>query len=277
MKKNYPKKEEKIPDYLTPLLTIAPATWALIRANEIRAVDRVTFKHPVLDVGCGNGTVAKVIVKPRKDKFDVGIDLSPSEIALAKKSGSYKKALVENVYNLPFKAGSFNTVFSNSVIEHIPDLDKTLSEISRVLKKKGEFVITVPTSYLTEYLFGYRFFNALGMKPLAVQYGKFFNSVFKHKNLYTHKQWEKLLKKYDLKVESYYYYHSVKMVQMHELLAYLALPYFISKIFVGYWVVFPSMRKVLVVPWLRKMLYPYYLDEAKRNEGGSLLVVAKKI
>jgi len=274
MKKNYPKNINN--DYLTPLLIKAPATWALIRANEIRALDRVTFKHPVLDVGCGDGFVAKVILSSRKDKFDVGLDLSESEISYARKSGSYKKTIVGNVYSLPFGNEAFSTVFSNSVIEHIPDLDKSLSEISRVLKPGGEFIITVPTPYLTKYLLGYRFFNSIGSSFLAKLYGRFFNRLFYHLNLYTDKQWRLIFKEHQLRLTEHYYYHTPSMIEAHEILAYLAIPYHLTKFIFGHWVVFPELRKHLVVPWLKKLLNRYYVDDVKKDEGGSVLLIARK-
>ncbi len=143
MKKNLRDLRDKFKksDYLTPLLERAPATWALIRANEIRALDGVDFKHPILDVGCGDGFVAKVTMSNRKGKIDVGIDLSEEEIKFAKKSNIYKKCIVGSVYSMPFKDESFETVFSNSVVEHFPDLNQALSEMSRVLKKNGRFII----------------------------------------------------------------------------------------------------------------------------------------
>ncbi len=264
-------------DYLTALLNIAPANWALIRANEIRALDKIKFSHPVLDIGCGNGVVAGVILKKRNEKFDMGIDLSEKEVSFAKKSGFYKKCKVESVYKLSFKNGEFACVFSNSVVEHIPDLEQALSEMSRVLKKNGQFIITVPTPYLTKYLWGYSFFKNAGFKILADAYGKFFNFLFKHHNLYTDKQWEKILKKHSLELTAHYYYHTRRMVQVHEFLTYAALPYFISKLFFGYWVVFPKLRRVLISPWLSKRLRSYYLDDVRKDEGGSVLLVARKI
>lgn len=263
-------------DYLTTLLEKAPASWALIRANEIRILECVDFNPPVLDVGCGDGFIAKVILSTRGGKFDWGIDLSEKEISFAKRSGSFKNCKVADVYNLPFKDNYFAVVFSNSVIEHIEKLDKALSEMSRVLKPGGQFVITVPTSYLTKYLLGYRFFKALGLGLLANLYGKFFNRLFYHLNLFTHRKWQVIFKKHNLNLMEYFYYHTPSIIQAHEILAYLAVPYHLTKFIFGHWVVFPGLRKWLVVPWLRKILYKFYLDDVKKDEGGSVLLVARK-
>lgn len=275
--KNRLAKNKKTPDYLTPLLEKAPATWALIRANEIRHLDKVRFKNPILDVGCGDGFVAKIVMSNRKQKIDWGIDLSADEIEYAKKSGSFKKCKVANVYDLPFKDKSFSTVFSNSVVEHIPDLEQAVSEMSRVLKRGGRFIITVPTPYLTAYLMGVDFFKNIGLDFMADKYGKFFNRMFVHYNLLNHREWRKVLVKHKLKMTKHYYYHTPAMVKTHEFLAYLAVPYGITKYFFKHWVVFPGFRKIFVVPWLKKILYPLYLADVEKDEGGSLLIVAEKI
>lgn len=268
MPKRSKKRIVKTNDYLTPLLIHAPAAWALIRANEIRALDKVTFKHPVLDVGCGDGLVAKVLMSNRKGKLDWGVDLSEREIKKAKELKIYKNCAVANVYNLPFKDRSFLTVFSNSVIEHIPDLERALSEMSRVLKKDGELIITVPSPYLAKYLMGTRIFGDW--------YGNLFNRLFRHFNLYNHNHWRKLLKKYSLRLTSHYYYHTLGMIQAHEILSYLSLPVYLLKPFLGRWIVFTPFRKVFVVPWLRGLLYKFYLEDVKEEKGGSLMIVAIK-
>lgn len=270
------KTSNKQTDYLSPLLEKAPAAWALIRANEIRQLENIEFKSPSLDLGCGDGFVAGIILKNRNQKFDWGIDLSPNEISIAKKSGSYRNSKVANVYNLPFADQTFKTVFSNSVIEHIPNLETALSEISRVLKTNGNLIITVPTPYLTSYLAGVSFFSSLKLTPLASLYGRFFNKMFAHYNLYDHKSWQKLLINHKLKLTRHTYYHTPRMIRTHEFLSYLSFPYIISKFFLGYWLTFPKLRKILIVPWLKKILYPIYLEDSKK-QGGSVLLVAQKI
>lgn len=269
MKKRSRNQDADPPDYLTPLLINAPAAWALIRANEIRALDRITFAPPVLDIGCGDGLVTKVILSCRGGKFDWGIDISPKEIEKAKKSGSYKNCKVASVYTLPFPDQSFKTVFSNSVIEHTKDLNKAMSEMSRVLREDGTLIITTPSSYLGKYLLGTRYFGDW--------YSKFFNNLFNHHHLYTHKQWERLLKKYSLRLTSYYYYHTPEMVKAHELLSYLAIPVHLAKGIFGYWPVFTEFRKIFIFLWLKKLLYKFYLADTGKDEGGSLLITAKKI
>ncbi len=42
---------------------------------------------------------------------------------------------------------TYNTYFASEVLEHIDDLDVTLKEANRVLKKKGKIILTVPFMY----------------------------------------------------------------------------------------------------------------------------------
>ncbi len=45
---------------------------------------------------------------------------------------------------LKFKSNFFDRVIAIHVLEHLPNLPKTINEVYRVLKKKGEFLIVIP-------------------------------------------------------------------------------------------------------------------------------------
>jgi SAM-dependent methyltransferase len=53
----------------------------------------------------------------------------------------------ENLMALTFADNSFDVVFSNDVLEHVPDVNLALAEVYRVLKPNGIFVSTFPFSY----------------------------------------------------------------------------------------------------------------------------------
>lgn len=264
-------------DYLTTLLINSPAAWALIRANEIRTLEKANFLPPVLDIGCGDGLVAKVILESRNiDKFDVGLDISTREIKKAQKSRSYKKCVVGDVYNLPFPDNSFQTVFSNSTIEHLNNLEAGLSEVSRVLKPKGQLIITVPSAFFAGYLLGNRFFSILGLNIVAKWYARFFHFLVRHRNIHNHEQWAKILHNHQLTLIDYYYYHQPSLIQLHELLSYVAIPQHLVKLVIGQWPVFPKLRRILLVPWMKRLFYKLYDSSVSKKEGGSLLLIATK-
>ena len=49
-----------------------------------------------------------------------------------------------DIQNMPFGEGEFNVVFANHVLEHIPDENKAITEVYRVLKKGGWAIMQVP-------------------------------------------------------------------------------------------------------------------------------------
>jgi SAM-dependent methyltransferase len=129
-------------DFLLECLKEWPASHALLRAVECRKLWRYPLAPPVLDAGCGDGTFARILLPP---PVEAGIDLSRDDVARAQRSGVYKQTVCGSAERLPFADGSFASVFSNCVLEHINGLDAALAEIHRVLKPGGALLTTVPT------------------------------------------------------------------------------------------------------------------------------------
>ncbi len=97
----------------------------------------------VLEVGCGIGVVASHLSE--KHQWDVtGIDLDPEQIEIAKNDNVENERLrffKADVTELPFEDGEFDAVLSLDVLHHIPDWDKALDEIGRVLGPRGSYVL----------------------------------------------------------------------------------------------------------------------------------------
>ena len=92
----------------------------------------------VLDVGCGG--------KPCKDSLVsatgyVGLDLVAAGAP----------ECLGSACEIPFKDGSFDSVLCTEVLEHLPDPDKAISEIKRVLRKDGYLYVTVPQTWGLHY------------------------------------------------------------------------------------------------------------------------------
>ena len=95
-----------------------------------------------LEVGCGGGLLSEEIAK--MGFITTGIDPSEQSLNSAIKHAkdnnliiNYKKGAGEN---LPFQNNSFDVIFCCDVLEHVHDLPKVISEISRVLKNGGIFI-----------------------------------------------------------------------------------------------------------------------------------------
>lgn len=98
----------------------------------------------VLEVGCGIGVLSSYLAE--KYGWEVtGIDLDPEQIERAKKEhkeNKYLKFLEADATKLPFRDNEFDLVLSSDAMHHIvSDWDKALSEISRVLRPNGFYIL----------------------------------------------------------------------------------------------------------------------------------------
>jgi len=94
-----------------------------------------------LDVGCGGGFLTEEIARMGFDT--TGVD--PSERSVRAAADHARESGLNICYgtgageSLPFEDRSFGAVFCCDVLEHVHDLPKVISEISRVLKPGGIF------------------------------------------------------------------------------------------------------------------------------------------
>ena len=102
----------------------------------------------VLDIGFGTGFPAiEIAGRLGKSSTVYGIDLWEGGIERARQKAEYMK--VKNLKlkyasaeEIPFKHNFFDLIVSNNGINNVDDLEKTLEECFRVLKKTGQFVFT---------------------------------------------------------------------------------------------------------------------------------------
>lgn len=133
-----------------------PAT-AFFRAIEIEelaeAMKGITGLG--LDLGCGDGILTDILFDRIGCKPNlVGIDPDPEEIDAARSYDFYERLHMVGGDAIPETDGTFDYVLSNSVLEHIPDLEPVIAEVSRVLKPGGTFYFTVPGPGFHENLHG---------------------------------------------------------------------------------------------------------------------------
>jgi ubiquinone/menaquinone biosynthesis C-methylase UbiE len=104
--------------------------------------------NKILDVGCGAGR--HMIYLGKKGFTMVGLNISTKALSITQKLLEKAKiknyVLIENkMENLPFPDEHFDAVVSINVIHHdkLKDIKKTVSEIKRVLKKRGIIILNL--------------------------------------------------------------------------------------------------------------------------------------
>ena len=104
----------------------------------------------ILDIGCGNGRDLCLIA--RTGAVCVGIDSSSKMINEAEKelkdqSINRVTLKVGDVTSLEFPDEFFDKILCSEVIEHIPNYQKAISEMYRVLKLSGCLIISTPNRH----------------------------------------------------------------------------------------------------------------------------------
>ena len=89
----------------------------------------------VLDLGCGIGHSYERLA-PRET---VGVDLDAAAL-----EGQARETRVADMRELPFADRSFASVLSVQSIEHVPDPERVLAEVARVLAPDGVAVFVTP-------------------------------------------------------------------------------------------------------------------------------------
>lgn len=105
------------------------------------AVAAIAEAHPraILEVGCGQGELARRMAA-ELDAAVVAVDRSPRMVELARGRGV--DATVGDAQALPFGDSAFDCALAHFVLFHLPELDRGLAELARVLRPGGRLVAT---------------------------------------------------------------------------------------------------------------------------------------
>jgi SAM-dependent methyltransferase len=108
----------------------------------------------VLDMGCGAGRHAFEMYRRGADV--IALDHDADELATVSEwfaamrdegtvpDGAEADVKQGDALNLPFPDGEFDRVVAAEVLEHIPDDDAAITELTRVLRPGGTIAVTVP-------------------------------------------------------------------------------------------------------------------------------------
>ncbi|MBN1341084.1 MAG: class I SAM-dependent methyltransferase [Phycisphaerae bacterium] len=88
----------------------------------------------VLDVGCGDGHLCRVL-DGRGFEHVVGTDLAGSRMDYARRHHPDGRFLQSNISALPFADGQFDVVTCVEVLEHVEDPERSMRELARVARR----------------------------------------------------------------------------------------------------------------------------------------------
>ncbi len=100
----------------------------------------------VLEFGCGRGAGARLILKAFRPSVIHAMDLDAKMVGkvrtyLSEKELTRIRLYAGDVQNIPFNDATFDLVFSFGILHHVIDWRSSLTEIARVLKKEGLYIL----------------------------------------------------------------------------------------------------------------------------------------
>ena len=271
-------------DYLVKLLNaywFAPPV-ALWRAIELRAVSQLRCERPLLDLGCGDGLIGQALFGAHQGG-NVGLDPWMDQLRRAAQLNVYRHVVQGLGDALPYPDGYFSTVFSNSVLEHVSDLQPVVREAARVLGFGGRFVFTVPSDAFRRMLDGYVRRMTAGDSAGAEAYASTVDDRLAHHHYHTPDEWEAILSDAGMTLLTAEYYVPQQVERLWDRMNHR---YGIDGS--------PSPWKLLASPRLRPLGFQrllrrlvanrlsdrwrsyYEMDVESGQKGGGLLVVAQR-
>jgi len=119
-----------------------------------RAIMRVAEpRGTCLDIGCGDGRYCRELLTRGGGDY-VGLDINWASLKNAKATNSNPKAgfIVADARCLPIRSESIDFALATEALEHIENYVAVIDEIRRVIKRRGELVVTVPCLTLGNFL-----------------------------------------------------------------------------------------------------------------------------
>ncbi len=125
--------------------------------EEIRRLHQAIIKRIpqnaalVLDAGCGNGWLSKYFEGKKNQVISMDISIKNPVRVLKENPNQNHAAVVADVYHLPFKKNSFDTIIASEIMEHVYDPRLFIVQLMDVLKPGGRLIITTPYNEKIEY------------------------------------------------------------------------------------------------------------------------------
>ena len=140
------------------------------------------------------------------------MDITDNHLALTKRNFELREKDVDlrkaDATQLPFQDGYFDCVYSFGVLHHIPEIDKVISEVRRVLKPGGRLMVALYYKWSAFHIFckllanglrnGWLFSKGYAGLLATIESGADGISVKPYVKLYSKVEVRRLLKEYEI-------------------------------------------------------------------------------
>ncbi|MFH1769723.1 MAG: methyltransferase domain-containing protein [Parcubacteria group bacterium] len=153
----------------------------------------------ILDMGCGSGSLAKVLGEQGHTVY--GADISPEALKLAKEH-------IEKGFCFDFENGAwpddlmamkFDAIIATEVIEHLFDPESFIKKLKQLLKPNGMIIVTTPNLLFWKNRFKI-FFGKFEYEEKGIM-------DFGHIRFFTVKTARKMFEKCDLAIEAEHHFY----------------------------------------------------------------------
>ncbi len=257
-------------DLLWQNINSLPYFRGLLRAVEARFYKRVELPPPVLDLGCGDGHFASIAFQ---QPIEIGIDPWEKPAQEASLRRVYRQVIRGQGAYIPFENGTFSSGFSNSVLEHIEDVDSVMLELARVLKPGAPFIFCVPNHQFLGNLSIGRLLDKLGLPCLAGEYRRFFNRISRHHHCDPPEIWRTRLENAGFGIDRWWHYFSPSAFRVLEWGHYFGLPSWLIHQFTRRWVLVPKKWNLALTLHL---VEKYYYEADEQPDGSYTFYITRK-
>ena len=153
-------------DHMERLYNSANPAVRLVHRQRLDAIARELPEASglrVLDAGCGEGHLLETLHARHPANQYFGVDVTDVALEKARQRCPFAMLQRMDLSELAFADGEFDVVIITEVLEHVIEFEEVATELLRVIRKGGSFIVTFPNELLWTVS---RFL--LGRRPLRV-------------------------------------------------------------------------------------------------------------
>ncbi len=124
-------------DFMNSVISLG--TNEFVKTRAVKSLD-IQPNSKVLDLCCGSGELGAIVKKLYPSCDVCGVDFSEKMLDIARKNNkniTYRQA---DTTSLPFEKNSFNYVLMGFGLRNIPQKNRAIEEIYKILKTNGKFL-----------------------------------------------------------------------------------------------------------------------------------------